>query len=100
LKTVPSWAIRFHDYAAEAARARIHTLEDRGVFTLFRPTARFHARHARAGHGPRLRGTTIDKASVPLLLTVARAMQDRPLYLVTELVGQSLEAGSDPVTPG
>jgi hypothetical protein len=33
----------------------------------------------------------IDKASVPLLLAVARAMQDRPVYLVTELVGQSLE---------
>jgi hypothetical protein len=29
LKAVPSWAIRYHDYAAEAARARIHPLERR-----------------------------------------------------------------------
>jgi hypothetical protein len=33
----------------------------------------------------------IDKAAMPLLGTIARAMQNRPIFLVTELVGQSLE---------
>jgi len=90
-KTPPSWAIRYHDYAAEAARARIHTLEAAGY-------SPYSAR--RLGFMPDMPVLTmardcvekqLDKASVPLLLTVARAMQDRPVYLVTELVGQSLE---------
>lgn len=91
LKTVPSWAIRYHDYAAEAARARIHTLEAAGY-------SPYSAR--RLGFMPDMpvlvmarncADKRIDQATVPLLLTVAHAMQDRPIYLVTELVGQSLE---------
>jgi hypothetical protein len=92
-KPPASWAIRYRDYAAEAARARIHTLEAAGY-------SPYSAR--RLGFMPDTPVLTmardcaekrLDKASVPLLLTVAHAMQDRPVYLVTELVGQSLERG-------
>ncbi|HVM59479.1 MAG TPA: hypothetical protein VMV72_01305 [Verrucomicrobiae bacterium] len=90
-KMPPTWAIRYHDYSPEAARARIHTLEAAGY-------SPYSAR--RLGFMPDTpvlvmardcadRG--IDKAAAPLMLRVANAMQDRPTYLVTELVGESLE---------
>lgn len=91
LRSPPSWAIRYRDYGADAARARIHTLEAAG----YSPYA---AR--RLGSMPdtpvlvmarECAETPIEKPALALLLTVARAMQDRPAYLVTELVGQTLE---------
>jgi hypothetical protein len=91
LKAVPSWAIRYHDYAADAARARIHTLEAAGYSAYsarrlgFMPDTPVLAMARDCGE------RKIDKTTVPVLLTVAHAMQDRPIYLVTELVGQSLE---------
>jgi hypothetical protein len=87
----PSWAIRYRDYAANAARARIRTLEAAGY-------SAYAAR--RLGFTPDTPVLTmahacaekpIEKVAMPLLSTMARAMQDRPVYLVTELVGQSLE---------
>ena len=99
----PSWAIRYRDYAANAARARIRALEAAGY-------SAYAAR--RLGFMPETPVLTmaractekpIEKAATPLLSTMARAMQDRPVYLVTELVGQSLErattaAGADEST--
>jgi len=91
LKPPPSWAIRYHDYAADAARARIHTLEAGGYSPYaarrlgFMPDTPVLTMARDCAEKP------IEKAGVPLLLTVAHAMEDRPLYLVTELVGQSLE---------
>ena len=88
---VPSWAIRYHDYATEAARARIHTLEVAGYSRYsarrlgFMPDTPVLAMARDCAEGK------IDKATAPFLLAVARAMQDRPFYLLTELVGQSLE---------
>jgi hypothetical protein len=91
LRLPPSWAIRYRDYAANAARARIRALEAAGY-------SAYAAR--RLGFTPDTPVLTmaraytkkpIEKAATPLLSTMARAMQDRPVYLVTELVGQSLE---------
>ena len=103
LKLPPSWAIRYRDYAANAARARIRALEAAGY-------SAYAAR--RLGFMPETPVLTmaracaekpIEKVSTPLLSTMAHAMQDRPVYLVTELVGQSLErattaAGADEST--
>lgn len=91
LKTVPSWAIRFHDYATEAARARIHTLEAAGYSPYSARRLGFMPDTPVLAMARDCADRRIDKATVPLLLTVARAMQYRPFYLVTELVGQSLE---------
>ncbi|HTS19805.1 MAG TPA: hypothetical protein VMP11_19670 [Verrucomicrobiae bacterium] len=90
-KMAPSWAIRYHDYSSSAARARIHALEAAGY-------SPYSAR--RIGFMPdtpvlvMVRNCVeerIEKTAAPLLSRVANAMQDRPTYLVTELVGQSLE---------
>jgi hypothetical protein len=90
-KMPPSWAIRYHDYSSDAARARIHALEAAGY-------SPYSAR--RIGFMPdtpvlvMIRNCLeerINKTGAPLLSRVATAMQDRPTYLVTELVGQSLE---------
>jgi hypothetical protein len=87
--TLPT--IHFRDYAVEAARARIKLLEAAG----YSPYA---AR--RLGFAPdtpalsivrELTDQPIEKAATPFLLGVARAMQDRPMYLLTELVGETLE---------
>jgi hypothetical protein len=91
LKTVPSWAIRFHDYAAEAARARIHTLEAAGYSPYSARRLGFMPDTPVLAMARDCADKGIDKATMPLLLAVAHAMQDRPIYLVTELVGQSLE---------
>jgi hypothetical protein len=90
-RTPPSWAFRYRDYATEVARARVRTLEAAGYspYTArrfgFMPDAPVLAMARECTEKP------IEKAAVPLLLTLARAMQDRPVYLVTELVGQTLE---------
>jgi hypothetical protein len=90
-KTPPSWAIRYHDYAAEAARARIHTLEAAGYSPYSARRLGFVPDTPVLAMARECAEKRADKASVPLLLTVAHAMQDQPVYLITELVGESLE---------
>lgn len=91
VKVAPSWAVRYRDYAADAARARIHTLEAAGYSPYaarrlgFMPDAPVLAMARECSQKP------MEKMAVPMLLAVAHAMQDRPVYLVTELVGQTLE---------
>lgn len=91
VKSVPSWAIRYRDYAAGAARARIHTLEAAGYSPYSARRLGFMPDTPVLAMARDCAERRIDKASVPLLLAVAHAMQYRPIYLVTELVGQSLE---------
>ncbi len=84
-------AARFQDYAAEAARARIRLLEAAGY-------SAYSAR--RLGYQPEMVALTIvreiaqrpiDESAIPLLSDAARAMQQKPTFLLTELVGQNLE---------
>ena len=88
---MPSWAIRYRDYATDAARARIHTLEAAGYSPYSARRLGFTPDTPVLAMARDCAERKIDKATVPLLVAVARAMQDRPFYLVTELVGQSLE---------
>jgi len=91
LRTPPSWAMRYRDFAPDAARARIHTLEAAGYSPYaarrlgFMPDMTVLAMARESAEKP------IPKPAARMLLTLARAMQDRPVYLVTELVGQTLE---------
>jgi len=91
LRTPPSWAIRYRDFGADAARARIHTLETAGYSPYaarrlgFMPDMTVLAMARDSAEKP------IQKPAAKLLLALARAMQDHPTYLVTELVGQTLE---------
>src|SRR5208282_562579 len=91
LKSVPSWAIRFHDYATEAARARIHTLEAAGYSPYAARRLGFMPDMAVLAMAQESAGKPIQKPAARMLLALARAMQDRPMYLVSELVGQTLE---------
>ena len=84
-------SVHYQDYAVDAARVRIRTLELAGY-------SAYSAR--RIGFVPDMPvltmardwvGRPIEIAAAPMLLTMARAMQGNPIYLVTEMVGQSLE---------
>jgi len=84
-------SVHYQDYAANAARVRIRTLEAAGY-------SAYSAR--RIGFVPDMPvltmardwiGRPIEIAVAPTLLTMARAMQENRIYLVTEMVGQSLE---------
>ena len=91
LRTPPSSAIRYRDYGANAARARIRALEAAGYSAYAARRLGFMPDTPVLTMARECAGKPIEKAAAPLLLTMARAMQDRPVYLVTELVGQSLE---------
>jgi len=90
-KAPPLRAMRYRDYAAGAARARIRTLEAAGYSAYsarrlgFVPDMPVLAMARACAEKP------IDKSVAPMLLTMARAMQDKPIYLLAELVGESLE---------
>jgi hypothetical protein len=91
MKSPPSWAIRYRDYAVDAARARIRTLEAMGYSPYAARRLGFMPGMPVLAMAREYADKPIDKAAMPLLATVARAMQSRPIYLVTELVGQTLE---------
>jgi hypothetical protein len=97
LRTPPSWAIRYRDFAADAARARIHMLEaaDYSPYAArrlgFMPDMPVLAMARESAEKP------IQQPAARLLSTLARAMQDRPVYLVTELVGETLEGAASKV---
>jgi hypothetical protein len=90
-KMPPSWAIRYRDYAAEAARARIQTLEAVGYSPYSARRLGFMPDMPVLAMARDCAEKRLDKASAPMLLIVGHAMQDRPMYLVSELVGQTLE---------
>jgi len=83
--TPPETAIRFEDYEVPAARARIRCLEAAGY----------------SAYAARRLSVLADKPVLALAqatgdqrLRVARVMQESPTFLVTELVGQSLEVAA------
>jgi hypothetical protein len=91
----PASATRFQDYGTEAARARIWLLEAAGyspysarrigVLTLDRYVL---------GMALELARHPVDPAIAPVLLTAAKSMQQRPVFIVTELVGQHVESAA------
>lgn len=91
LKLPTSWTIHYRDYAVEAARARIRTLEAAGYSPYSARRLGFAPDTPVLGIARNLIEPPIDTAAGPFLLSVARAMQDRPMYLLTELVGETLE---------
>lgn len=91
LKLPTSWAIHYRDYGVEAARARIRTLEAAGYSPYSARRLGFSPDTPVLNMARELTEPPIDKAARPFLLSVARAMQDRSMYLLTELVGETLE---------
>src|SRR5882724_11960428 len=83
--------IHYRDYAVEAARARIKLLEAAGYSPYAARRLGFAPETPVLGIARELTEQSVEKAASPFLLGVARAMQERPMYLLTELVGQTLE---------
>ena len=91
----PASATRFQDYGTEAARARIWLLEAAGyspysarrigVLTIDRYVLGMALELARHPVAP---------AIAPVLLTAAKSMQQGPVFIVTELVGQHVESAA------
>jgi hypothetical protein len=90
-KPAESWTTHFRDYSVEATRARIKLLEAAGY-------SAYVAR--RLGLSPDSIALTmardmgkppLEDEALPILKYAARAMQENPPFLLTELVGQSLE---------
>ncbi|HUI08349.1 MAG TPA: hypothetical protein VL486_15215 [Verrucomicrobiae bacterium] len=87
----PERATDYRDYAGPAARARVRVLEKAGYtpyaarrITLMQNTL-VESMAQSLSRGP------VRQPTVPFLLDAARAMQRRPTFLLTELVGQTLE---------
>jgi hypothetical protein len=91
LKLPASGTAHYRDYAGEAARARIRLLEAAGYSPYAARRLGFAPDTIAVGMARELTEQPIEKAAAPFLLGVARAMQERPMYLLTELVGETLE---------
>jgi hypothetical protein len=91
LKAPMAGTMHFRDYAVEAARARIKLLEAAGYSPYAARRLGFAPDTPALSIARELAEQPMGKAAAPFLLGVARAMQDRPMYLLTELVGETLE---------
>ena len=91
LKVPASRTIHYRDYGVEAARARIRLLEAAGYSPYAARRLGFAPETPVLGIARELTEQPIEKAAAPFVVGVARAMQERPMYLLTELVGQTLE---------
>jgi hypothetical protein len=91
LKLPAPGTAHYRDYAGEAARARIRLLEAAGYSPYAARRLGFAPDTIAVGMARELTEQPIEKAAAPFLLGVARAMQERPMYLLTELVGETVE---------
>lgn len=88
----PEGAIAYRDYAVLAARARVHVLEVTGYSPYAaRRIGLMQNTFVESMAQDLSRDSSVQKLATPFLLNAARAMQHRPTFLLTELVGESLE---------
>ena len=88
----PGW-VTYHDGAAEAAHARIRLLEAAGYSPYAARRLGFMPDPSVISMARDLAAPPVDTNAAPVLLSVAKTMQDSPTFLLTELVGQTLERG-------
>jgi hypothetical protein len=88
----PDGAKDYRDYAVPAARARVHVLETIGYSPYAaRRIGLMQNTFVESMAQDLSRDPNVQKLAGPFLLNAARAMQRRPTFLLTELVGESLE---------
>lgn len=88
----PDWA-EFRDGAAEAARARVRLLEAAGYSPYSARRLGFMPDTFAVSMARDLSSPPVDTNAAPVLRAVAKAMQESPTFMLTELVGQTLERG-------
>jgi hypothetical protein len=87
----PSWAKDYQDYSADAARERVRVLEAAGYSPYAARRLGFMPDMSAVSVVKELSQPPISTNAAPVLLQAARAMQQRPPYLLIELAGQTLE---------
>lgn len=87
-----SWAA-FRDGAAEAAHARIRLLEAAGYSAYSARRLGFMPDVFVVSMARDLSPPPVNTNAAPVLLAVAKSMQESPTFLLTEFVGQTLERG-------
>ncbi len=88
----PESAKDYRDYAVPAARARVRVLGALGYSPyVARRIGLMQNTFVESMAQDLSRDSDVQKLAGPFLLNAARAMQRRPTFLLTELVGQSLE---------
>jgi len=88
----PESATAYRDYAVPAARARVRVLEKAGYSPYSaRRIGLMRNTFVESMAQDLSRDSVAQKSTAPFLLKVARAMQSRLTFLITELVGESLE---------
>ncbi len=88
----PDWAA-YRDGGAEAARARIRFLEAAGYSPYSARRLGFMPDAFAVSMARDLAAPPVNTNAAPVLLAVAKSMQESPTFLLTELVGQTLERG-------
>lgn len=86
----PSWA-PFNDYGVEAARVRVQLLEAAGYSPYAARRLGFMPDTHAMAMARNLAQPPVDTNAAPALVTIAKAMQASQTFLLTELVGQTLE---------
>ena len=87
----PAWATVFRDHGPSAARARIRLLELAGYSPYAARRLGFMPELYPTVMARELAGKHLADSARPLLIGVAKSMQLAPAFLLTELVGESLE---------
>jgi hypothetical protein len=86
----PGWAT-FRDYSAEAGRARVGLLEVAGYSRYSARRLGFMPEAVAVGMARDFARPPVDTNVAPVLLLIAKSMQESGTFLLTELVGQTLE---------
>jgi hypothetical protein len=89
----PIWVTRFKDYSVEASRARIQLLEAAGYSRYAARRLGFSADSNALGMARDLCKPPVPDAAVPLLKGTAHYLQLRRQFLLSEMVGQTIERG-------
>jgi hypothetical protein len=97
----PESAKDYRDYTVPAARARVHVLEVAGYSPYAaRRIGLMQNTFVESMAQDLSRDSSLQNLAAPFLLNAARAMQRRPTFLLTELVGESLERAVLAAKPG
>ena len=90
-KPAETWTTHFRDYSVEASRARIKLLEAAGYSAYSARRLGFSPDSAVLMMARDMGKPPFEDDALPILKATAKAMQENPPFLVTELVGQTLE---------
>jgi hypothetical protein len=85
------WTANFRDYSVEASRARIRLLEAAGYSPYAARRLGISADSPSLAMARDLARQPVDQATASLLMQTARAMQHQPPFLLSELIGQTIE---------